>query len=128
MHEMDDATTQTIRAGFSDYFAPAEVELPDPIPARGEVRGGGWQVRFVVLEDEQGDTGAPCLDFFAQNRMTNSRHVRIAADGTASTLENYQDALITQPGEEDDWGKARARQAEHNERVTEILREKGLID
>ncbi|MEX1020873.1 MAG: hypothetical protein WDZ49_14520 [Litorilinea sp.] len=119
---MDETTTAAIRTGFHDYFETANLELPDPIPARGTVEGNGWHVRFVRHESP------PAVDFFAQNRMTNTRHVRIAADGSAESLENYQDAIITQPGEEDDWAKARQRQAEHNQRVTEILREKGLID
>lgn len=118
----DQSTDAAIQAAFRDYFAPASVSLPDPIPARGTVEGDGWHVRFVVNQEDP-----PHLDFFAENRMTNSRHVRIHADGSTESLETYQDAIITQPDEEN-WEQGRARQLKHNERVTEILRAKGLLD
>src|SRR5262249_26015827 len=95
------------------------LELPDPIPAHGKVQGGGWTVIYVKGQDY--------VDFFAQNRQTNSRHVRITADGRDESLENYQDALIFENENDQDWGKASARQTEHNKKVTEILRSKGLL-
>lgn len=113
-----------IAAGFKKYFDTPGLELPAPIPARGELGAGGWSVTYVLTHDA---AGAACLDFFARNRLTNSRHVRIDAAGQASPLENYQDALIFEAGEPEDWGKAAARQADHNRKVTEILEAKGLL-
>lgn len=122
---MDESTTQTIRDAFRDYFDPAEIALPEPIPPKGEVTGDGWTVRFVRLEAD----GDPVLDFFAEHRMTNSRHVRIDKQGQTRELESYQDVLLVGMDDDDEaWNQAKAQQAEHNRRVTEILQEKGLID
>jgi hypothetical protein len=115
---------QQIREGFRAYFDTPGIELPDPIPSRGEIQAEGWHITYVLFQDEQGE---PYLDFFAENRFTNSRHVRILATGEAAPLEQYQEALIFQDENDDDWGRAAAAQQEQNQRVTRILEEKGLI-
>lgn len=121
---MNDPMDQ-IRAGFTAYFDTADITLPTPIPQRGNIKAKGWVIAYVLTKD---DKGAPCLDFFAQNRFTNSRHVRILDTGEILPLESYQDALIFEDEDDEDWGRAAARQHEHNQEVTRILRQKGLID
>lgn len=111
--------TDPLHQSFKDYFATPGLELPAPIPEHGELKGGGWTVKYVK--------NAADLDFFAQNRQTNSRHVRIKGDGQVEDLENYQDALIFENENDQDWGRASARQAAHNKKVTEILKNKGLL-
>lgn len=118
-------TTEKIAQGFKGFFDTPGVELPTPIPAKGRVSGGGWSVTYVTGTDAQGQ---PYLDFFAQNRMTTSRHVRIDADGRAKSLENYQEALIFDAETGEDFGKASMKQEAHNQKVTKILEEKGLIE
>jgi hypothetical protein len=121
---MNDAMDQ-IRAGFIAYFDTADIALPTPIPQHGKIKAKGWAIVYVLTQD---DTGTPYLDFFAENRFTNSRHVRILGTGKIIPLESYQDALIFENEDDEDWGRAAARQHEHNQDVTRILREKGLID
>lgn len=118
-------TTQldAIRAAFKRYFNAPDVELPQTLYTHGVVKKGDWHIAYRLDESE---TGEPTLDFFAENRHTNSRHVRITATGEYVTLENYQDALIFAPGEED-WGKAATERDENNNKVTEILKSKGLL-
>jgi hypothetical protein len=114
-----------LREGFKAYFNNASgVELPEPLPERGEVRAAGWTIKFVRGTDAD---GAPCLDFFAQNRMTNSRHVRVLASGEIVALESYRDAIVFNDETGDDWGKALQARDEHNKRVTEALEAKGLL-
>jgi hypothetical protein len=113
-----------VQEGFKAFFDTKGLELPDPVPAHGQVSGGGWTVKYVSGQDANGEL---YVDFFAQNRKTNSRHVRIGTDGKAKSLENYQEALIFDSETGEDWGKAAAKQEAHNRKVTEILEAKGLI-
>lgn len=116
--------TDKLHEKFKAYFDTPGLELPAPIPAKGELKGGGWTVTYVKGQTASGED---YVDFFAQNRQTNSRHVRITAGGQDQALENYQDALIFENENDQDWGKASARQAAHNKKVTEILQSKGLL-
>ena len=111
-----------IRASFQTYFEQPDLVLPSDIPAKGKLSEGGWHVEYLLDKTEDGE---PFLDFFAENRQTNSRHVRIHADGSTEALENYQTALVFPEGE-DDWDRAAETRAIHNQRVTEILRAKGF--
>ena len=113
-----------IRAGFKQYFNTPGVELPATIAPHGVVQEGAWHIVYLLSKSESGE---PYLDFFAENRHTNSRHVRITATGEYLTLENYQDALIFPPGE-DDWGKAAEERDQQNRKVTEILQSKGFME
>lgn len=113
-----------LQEGFKKFFDTPSLELPDPLPAKGKLSGGGWSVTYVTGKESNGED---YVDFYAQNRMTNSRHVRISADGSAKSLENYQDALIFDAETGEDWGKAAAKQEAHNQKVTQILEAKGLI-
>jgi hypothetical protein len=119
-----DESLQYLRAGFRDYFATPGVELPTPVPPKGEIRAGGWVIAYVLCQDDEGN---PYLDFFAENRFTNSRHARILATGDIVPLESYQEALIFEDENDDDWGRAAAAQHAHNQRVTQILQQKGLL-
>ncbi len=116
--------TDKLRARFKAYFDAPGVELPSPIPPRGQLNGGGWTVKYVLGKAADGQ---PYVDFFAENRHTNSRHVRITAEGQDQSLENYQEAMIFDEETGDDWGKASAKQQAHNRKVTEILESKGLL-
>ncbi len=116
---------EKIRKAFKDYFAPqGVVELPDPLPQRGTVRAAGWIVRFVRGEED----GQPYVDCYAQNRMTNSRHFRIHADGEIEGLENYREGIVLDESTGDDMSKAAAAADQHNRKVTRILEEKGLLE
>jgi hypothetical protein len=114
-----------LQEGFRAYFNNTSgIELPVPLPERGEVRAAGWTIKFVRCADVD---GTACLDFYAQNRMTNSRHVRVLASGKIEDLESYQDAIVFNTETGDDWGKALQARDEHNKRVTEALEAKGLL-
>lgn len=117
--------TEKLRQRFKDYFETPGLELPSPIPERGEVKGGDWVVRYVQGKSASGEI---YVDFFARNRHTNSRHERVKADGSLESLENYQEALIFESEADEDWGKASAKMEAHNQKVTKILEEKGLIE
>ena len=120
---MDDSV-QGIREGFRAYFDTPGVALPDPIPVEGKIQAKGWSITYILRQDEAGE---PYLDFFAENRFTNSRHARILSTGKVVALESYQDALIFEDENDNDWGRAAAAQHEHNQRVSRVLRKKGLM-
>jgi hypothetical protein len=115
---------EAIRAAFRDYFNASGPELPDPVPPKGAVAGGGWTVRYVVGADAQ---GRPALDFLAEHRLSTPVHGRIAADGTAETLDSFRDHYVFNPAIDADEDAARARMEAHNRRVARELKRKGLL-
>lgn len=110
-----------IRQSFQQYFQTEGVSLPDPIPASGTVQEGGWVIRYRLNE------GNESLDLYAENRRTNSRHIRIHADGQVEPLENYRDNLVLEDDSEEAWARASQQNADHNREVERILREKGFL-
>jgi hypothetical protein len=121
--EADRAALEAIREGFRRYFDAFGLKLPQPIPLRGVVDGEGWHIAYLL---DVSDPKHPFLDFFAENRHTNSRHVRIQHDSESVMLENYQDAFFLDEGDSD-WGRAVAERDAQNRKVTEILQKKGLL-
>ena len=71
-----------IERAFAETFAPWDIHLPqDEASLRkpGKIFKGGWMISYVFGEDY--------LDYFAEHRMTNPRHVRIQSDGR---MENFE--------------------------------------
>jgi hypothetical protein len=114
----------TITSGFKEYFKGFQLELPDPIPSKGEIQQGGWNITYAFNQD---DNGFPCLDFFAEHRMTNPRHVRILHDGSILGLESYQESYSYNADVEGDKERAIQAMQEHNDRVSKALKAKGLF-
>jgi hypothetical protein len=110
-----------IRQSFQEYFKSDGVALPDPIPETGTVQKGGWKIQYRL--NENGES----LDFYAENRRTNSRHIRIHADGKVEPLENYRDNLILEDDSEEAWARASQKNIDNNRNVDRILQEKGFL-
>lgn len=105
-----------IRREFAKMFASWGVELPDDDiegRRRGEVRGGGWSIRYVF--GKEGDR--EYLDVFAAHRMTNDRLWRIHEDGTVEMIGASIDHL---PLDEEP--------AQWEERFYRMVLERGFID
>lgn len=115
---------EKIRQAFREYFEDFELELPKKIENKGTIADSGWTITYVLLKDEQGE---PCLDFLAEHRRTSMRHVRIRQNGEVIALETFWETYGYDPEIEGDKERAEKEFHEHNNRVAEILREKGLI-
>ena len=115
---------EKIRASFKDYIQAFGLELPEPIPAKGQLQQNGWFIKYVVTQDERQE---PCLDFYADHPQTNPRHVRILHTGEVMALEGFLEGYSFDPNIEGDKEAALQRFRAHNERVGEELRRKGLI-
>jgi hypothetical protein len=115
---------ERIRAGFKDYFQALGIELPEPIPAQGQLQQNGWFIRYVLTQDEQLES---CLDFYADHPQTNPRHVRILHTGEVIALESFWDSFSFDPEIEGAKEAAWQEFREHNERVSAELRRKGLM-
>jgi hypothetical protein len=113
-----------IHESFAKYFESFGIQLPDPVPDRGQIRQGGWSIQYVILPDEEGRT---CLEFLANNRFTNSRHERILSSGQMLSLPSFEDGLSYDPDVPGDHEAAEARLLAHNQAVMEDLRKKGLM-
>lgn len=49
-----------ISDSFKEYFKGFDLEIPDPIPVKGKIQKGGWNVTYVL---NQGNDELTCLDF-----------------------------------------------------------------
>lgn len=114
-----------IRAAFTRYFNSPEVKLPEHIPAHGTLEAAGWTIKYRLDHDTG---GAPFLDFYAQNRKTNARHVRITSAGELQALETYRESLSYNPGDPNGFQNAINENQKHNQHVTEVLSAKGFLD
>lgn len=113
---------EEIRRAFALYFEEPSLALPENPPARGELRGGGWTVRYVVEGADQ-----PTLELYATHRMTSDRHARIRGSGEVEELETLQSELYLSDDSEESWARAAQAQDEHNRHLVEYLRKKGLL-
>jgi len=113
-----------IRHSFAQYFEGLDIQLPDPVPARGHIGKAGWAITYVLLQDEQ---GRPYLEFTASHRLTNPRHVSILHNGEEIALSSFQEDYTYDPDVPGDEEAAQARMTAHNEAVAEDLRKKGLL-
>ncbi len=114
---------EKIREAFAKYFRDFDLQLPEAVPAKGTIEKAGWQVRFILDKDEQGQDR---LEFYASHRMTNARHERILSNGELESLDAEQDMFSFDPKKPGDREAAEARMKEHNEKVLKELTEKGL--
>lgn len=113
-----------ISAGFTEYFSAfGDFTLPDPIPPRGNISHSGWSIIYIFTQDEQ---GKPCLDFWAEHRMTSPRHVRIDSEGNIIGLDSFLESYSYDPEVDKSEEDARKRFEEHNRKVGEVLKEKGF--
>ena len=109
---------------FAESFASWNIQLPlDATTLRrpGRINKAGWSISYVFGEDY--------LDYYAEHRMTNPRHVRIYADGRVEGLEAPRDGYVI-PGDADEATERQAREDyyAYNRRVHAELRAKGLVD
>ncbi|HEY6724808.1 MAG TPA: hypothetical protein VI197_12295 [Polyangiaceae bacterium] len=112
-----------IRQAFAAYFS-GTVTLPQaPLAVRGQVTMARWSVNYLLSESD----GRPCLDFYATNRFTNDRHVRIHEDGRLEHLDAPLELFIHDPKVPGDRERAERAYFEHNRRIYELLRSKGLL-
>ena len=124
---MDVGDLTNLRKSFKEYFDEPGIELPDAIKpgvvGGFEDIGTGWSIAYKLGKEES----AYFLDFFAEHRMTNSRHHRILESGKVIDLESFwefgfpqypDDPERTKREQEEIWSK--------NAEVEKILKQKGL--
>ena len=113
-----------ISTAFAKMFEPWDIHLPTDattLKQPGKIRQRGWFISYVFGEDY--------LDYYAEHRMTNPRHVRIHSDGQCESLEAPRD-MYAVSGDADESERQRAEENfyAHNRRVYCELRAKGLVD
>ena len=113
-----------IEAAFTDIFATWDIRLP-PVAVTlrqpGKINKRGWAIRYVFGEDH--------LDFYADHRMTNPRHVRIHSDGQIKHLEAPRE-MYSIPRNADERTRLQAKEDfyAYNRGVYAKLEAKGLAD
>ncbi len=111
-----------IETAFAKTFDNWNIRLPQNATALkqpGKIVQAGWVISYVFGEDY--------LDYYAEHRMTNPRHVRIHSDGRSESLEAPQE-MYAVPGDADETARQQAKEDfyAYNRRVYSELRAKGL--
>jgi len=109
-----------IAEAFNAYFENFDVRIAAEdvsVGTRRTIRKAGWAITYRVDHDA---AGVPCLEFYATHRMTNDRHVAIAADGQLEYLDAISEILfLSKAGAAEEF-------AVRNETIEEQLRSRGL--
>ena len=113
-----------IDAVFAKTFDSWDICLPPDattLKLPGKINRKGWMIRYVFSEDY--------MDYYAEHRMTNPRHVRVHSDGRSESLKAPQDMYVV-PGDADESVRQRAKENFHayNREVYAELKAKGLVD
>lgn len=109
-----------IAEAFNAYFDRFDIRiLPEHVVVgiRRTIRADGWAITYRVDSDP---AGMPTLEFYATHRMTNDRHVAIAADGSLDHLDAIKEFLIISGPDSVQEFHA------HNDSIEERLRSRGL--
>lgn len=114
---------EVIREAFQQFFPGGGPQLPLPIPDHGSVSGNDWTVRYALNADENGD---PRLDFFAENRFTESVIGQVSHEGEAVALDSYADHYSYDPEVEGDKTSAEQQMNQHNSAVRQLLQTRRL--
>lgn len=116
---------ENIRKTFREYF-DYKIKLPEIISNFGTIDdlNTGWYIKYILVKN---DDNTYHLDFTAEHRMTNPRHLRINANGSIEFLEMYQEGFNYNPNIPGDEENKRNEYFEHNRNVTRILESKGLM-
>ena len=114
----------SIEAAFAGTFESWDIQLPSGAAALklpGKITQAGWNIRYIFGEDY--------LDYYAEHRMTDPRHVRIHSDGRCESLGAPRDMYVV-PRNADEAASRQAKEDFHayNRRVYSGLRAKGLAD
>lgn len=116
-----------IRARFEQAFERWSLRLPPTAVAKregGHLYEAGWHIGFLWGEDE----GGLFLEYLAQHRMTDDRHVRIYADGREEWLEAASGLIGLPAGcSAEERRRIEAEAAAKRRRIYRELREKGLL-
>lgn len=115
-----------IQKAFDAAFSHWGIILPLETLASqqpGNLSAQGWSVQYQFGQDERGHF----LDYYATNRMTNDRHVRIYESGESASLPSSREFIIYPAGAtKEDEQKADQEYYEYNRKVGEELKRKGF--
>lgn len=114
---MTSSPAERIAESFNSYFGGFSIRLApgDVVPGSHRTIGdekSGWRITFRVDHDDE--FGLPSLEFYATNRWTNDRWVRIGADGRQEHMEGISEIVFDEADEE------------RNAEIERVLRDRGL--
>jgi len=111
-----------VRPVFNSYFKPWGITLPEDVLERGSIKANGWWIDWSIT-----DWG---FEFRCGHRMTNERYVVIREDGTSDErAELYQiddPDFYSSSATPEELAEAKRKRDEHNARVLEHFRSRGL--
>jgi len=89
-----DKPEEILRAAFNEYFHHWNIELPElgylDEEDAGKITLAGWWITYRFGRDDLGRW----LEFYAQHRMTNDRHVRFHESGEEEILSTLDEPVF----------------------------------
>jgi hypothetical protein len=127
-HEMrrTEEAQERIAEAFNRYFGQFGIRIVSEdaaVGTRRSIGAKGWRIQYCVDAD---DSGLPSLEYYAQHRMTNDRHVLIWADGYRQHLEAMEDFITYDPNIPGAREAAHQARREHDRAVEKQLRARGI--
>jgi hypothetical protein len=118
---MSASPEERIAESFSLYFSAWGIRVAPEDVVIGSHRiivdqRSGWRIIYRVDPDE---ANMRSVEFYATNRFTNDRHVRIGADGHGEHLEAISEIFFVDRDDPDSF-------AERNASIERKLRDRGL--
>lgn len=115
-----------IKEVFSKTFEPWHITIDENDVFIGNhkfIPQSGWNIRFIVEEDEKGTF----LEYYAIHTRNEHIHVRIYTDGREEKLEVLQEYIAYSPTIPGDRARGTNEFRSYNQRVLSELRKKKLI-
>lgn len=118
---MNSSAEERIAESFNLYFSAWDIRIAPRDAVIGSHRvvtdqESGWRITYRVDPD---DSNMPVMEFYAMNRFTNDRHVRIWADGHGEHLEAIAEIFFVGKDDHDSFN-------DRNAAIASELRERGL--
>jgi len=113
-----------IESMFNDHFWHWQIRIPpDDVLQRknGRIAQAGWFIRYLFGFNERGEY----LDYYASQRMTGDRHVRIYADALCEELPAIND-YYSSSSDPIDAAQLEEKFYAENQKVAKLLDEKGF--
>lgn len=118
----------SLRDLFNAYFQNWKITLPElddlVEDEAGKITFSGWWITYRFGRDEKGRW----LEFYAQHRMTNDRHIRFHSDGSEEILPSLDEPVFIPDNatpEEEELISQNAR--DRYNRLYRELKENGMI-
>ena len=123
---MEDVDMCKIKEVFSKTFEPWRITIDETdvfVGNKKEIPQGGWKIKFVVEEDENG----MFLEYYGMNSREMHTHARIYDDGQEEILDVLREYIAYRPTVPGDRERETKEFERYNQGMLSLLKQKQLI-